>query len=217
VSDSFYTLPPLSAGVQALLRGYSHVIPVHVAWSEQDAFGHVNNARYITYAESARIHWLAQLGAVTLTESVQTAKGDLSAAEATAALPRAAGNFLSGRAGAGPILKSVFFDYKSAATYPDVIVVGSRLTAVSGGSNASAPPDRFHLTHRLVSVKTGQLVGECEGVIVCVDYLKGGKKAPLPPLILAALRQQQREQAERDASEGGLVKPPRSSVNFEAH
>ena len=106
-SSSFYSLPSLSAGVQSLLRGYSHLIPVQVAWSEQDIFGHVNNARYITYAESARIHWLSQLAAVTLTEPVHTHTGILSPADATAALPRAAGTFLSGRGGAGPILKSV--------------------------------------------------------------------------------------------------------------
>ena len=28
-----------------------------VRWNDLDAFGHVNNAKYLTYAESARIDW----------------------------------------------------------------------------------------------------------------------------------------------------------------
>jgi acyl-CoA thioesterase FadM len=109
----------------------------------------------------------------------------------------------------------VFFDYKSALTYPDTVIVGSRLTAVSSGNDPSAAADRFHLIHRLVSVKTGQVVGECEGVIVCVDYANGGRKAPLPPLILAALQQLQRDQEARALAEGGVNKPPRCSTSFE--
>ena len=30
---------------------------VYVRWADLDAFGHVNNAKYLTYAESARIDW----------------------------------------------------------------------------------------------------------------------------------------------------------------
>ena len=30
---------------------------VYVRWADLDAFGHVNNALYLTYAESARVDW----------------------------------------------------------------------------------------------------------------------------------------------------------------
>lgn len=33
-----------------------------VRWGDMDAVGHVNNAKYLTYFEQARIHWLAALG-----------------------------------------------------------------------------------------------------------------------------------------------------------
>ena len=34
---------------------YTH--KAFVRWDDLDAFGHVNNAKYLTYAESARIDW----------------------------------------------------------------------------------------------------------------------------------------------------------------
>ena len=32
-----------------------HVAKVHVRWDDQDAFGHVNNAKYLTYMQEARV------------------------------------------------------------------------------------------------------------------------------------------------------------------
>ena len=32
-----------------------HVAKVHVRWDDQDAFGHVNNAKYLTYVQEARV------------------------------------------------------------------------------------------------------------------------------------------------------------------
>jgi acyl-CoA thioester hydrolase len=36
---------------------------VQVRWSDMDAMGHVNNATYLTYLETAREPWFAALGA----------------------------------------------------------------------------------------------------------------------------------------------------------
>ena len=36
---------------------------VQVRWSDMDAMGHVNNAAYLTYLETAREPWFAALGA----------------------------------------------------------------------------------------------------------------------------------------------------------
>ena len=36
--------------------------PVLVRWGDMDAFGHVNNARFFTYCESARIRYFETLG-----------------------------------------------------------------------------------------------------------------------------------------------------------
>jgi acyl-CoA thioester hydrolase len=39
-----------------------HQYPVDVRWGEMDALGHVNNAEYLRYFESARIEWMASTG-----------------------------------------------------------------------------------------------------------------------------------------------------------
>lgn len=40
-----------------------YTTPVHVRWSDQDVFGHVNNARLLTLLEDARIRFLTQVAA----------------------------------------------------------------------------------------------------------------------------------------------------------
>ena len=35
-----------------------HVAKVHIRWDDQDAFGHVNNAKYLTYVQEARVEML---------------------------------------------------------------------------------------------------------------------------------------------------------------
>lgn len=37
-------------------------LEVHVAWGEQDLFGHVNNIVYFRYFESVRMHYLERIG-----------------------------------------------------------------------------------------------------------------------------------------------------------
>ena len=47
---------------QAALKQYPVVVVTPVAWGDMDAFGHVNNAKYFTYCESARIRYFEELG-----------------------------------------------------------------------------------------------------------------------------------------------------------
>jgi acyl-CoA thioester hydrolase len=39
-----------------------HVEPISVRWGDMDVFGHVNNARYFTYCESARMSYFRAVG-----------------------------------------------------------------------------------------------------------------------------------------------------------
>lgn len=42
------------------LRGVArHVTPISVRWGDMDVMGHVNNAKYFTYSESARMSYFA--------------------------------------------------------------------------------------------------------------------------------------------------------------
>jgi acyl-CoA thioester hydrolase len=38
-------------------EGYWHATPIEVRWGDLDAMGHVNNAKYLTYLEHARIRY----------------------------------------------------------------------------------------------------------------------------------------------------------------
>ena len=42
--------------------------PVPLRWSDLDAFNHVNNARYLTFLEQARIEWFETIGEPWVTE-----------------------------------------------------------------------------------------------------------------------------------------------------
>lgn len=46
-----------------MLDDYNVTIPIDVRWGDMDAYGHVNNACYFTYCESARIAWLEAVDA----------------------------------------------------------------------------------------------------------------------------------------------------------
>ena len=36
---------------------FRHWLPLEVRWGDMDAYGHVNNAKYFTYCESARMSY----------------------------------------------------------------------------------------------------------------------------------------------------------------
>jgi acyl-CoA thioester hydrolase len=89
------------------MRGFPVVIEVPVAWGEMDALGHVNNARYFTWFESARIAYVQRVGG-------------------------AAG--LGVGAAVGPILASASCDYLRPIAFPATVRVGARVSEVGNSS-----------------------------------------------------------------------------------
>ena len=78
-------------------------VGIPVRWSDMDGLRHVNNARYFTYFEIARIHLFEQIvGGVGWHEAEQ-----------------------------GPVLASVACNFRQAVSYPARIDVGSTVTKVS--------------------------------------------------------------------------------------
>ena len=43
-------------------------VPMPVRWGDLDAFNHVNNARYLTFLEQARIEWFETIGEPWVTD-----------------------------------------------------------------------------------------------------------------------------------------------------
>ncbi len=81
---------------------YRTWITVEVRWGDMDAFGHVNNAKYFTYCESARIHYFAALGL----------------------------DVLRGHESHGPAVVSANCNFRRQVHYPATLDVGVRVTKI---------------------------------------------------------------------------------------
>jgi len=87
------------------MREWTTEVTLDVAWGEMDALGHVNNVRYIAWAETARIALFRKLGMATL-------PGDP----------------------VGPILARIENDFLEPVEYPARVTVGIRAGRVGNTS-----------------------------------------------------------------------------------
>lgn len=88
--------------MKELLQGFPIVVEIPVVWGEMDAFGHVNNAVYFRYFETARSAYFERLRLFDLAKET----------------------------GAGPILASIGCRFKFPLVYPDTVSVGARVTHI---------------------------------------------------------------------------------------
>jgi acyl-CoA thioester hydrolase len=51
------------------MSGYKFFHPIEVRYGDLDPQGHVNNAKYLTYFEQARVHYLVQLGLFSIQQN----------------------------------------------------------------------------------------------------------------------------------------------------
>jgi acyl-CoA thioester hydrolase len=87
---------------KTLLKDYSVVLEIPVAWGEMDSFQHVNNTVYFRYFESARLLYAEKIGL----------------------------HSMKNETGIGPILGSASCTYKFPITYPDTVSVGAKVTCL---------------------------------------------------------------------------------------
>ncbi len=80
-------------------------VELPVLWGDMDAFGHVNNTRYLVWFECARIAYFEQIGLTG-----------------------------GGASGVGPMLATTTCDYLRPLHYPDTIRVGARVSRVGNTS-----------------------------------------------------------------------------------
>ena len=45
-------------------------IPISVRWRDMDSMGHVNNAKYVSYLEEARVRWLVTVPGISLQDRI---------------------------------------------------------------------------------------------------------------------------------------------------
>jgi len=91
-----------SSGRAAAGVAWPVILDVPLAWGEMDAFGHVNNAVYFRWFESARMSYFERLG-----------------------WPK-----LQRETGIGPILHSTQARFRSPLVWPDTVTVATRVTDV---------------------------------------------------------------------------------------
>src|SRR5579872_3758836 len=103
------------ATVAELLAGFPVIVQQNIMWGEMDAYEHVNNVVYFRYFENARLEYIRRLDWFAL----ETATG------------------------VGPILAATQARFRRPLTYPDVILIGARLSSLE--------EDRLHLEHKIVS------------------------------------------------------------------
>jgi acyl-CoA thioester hydrolase len=70
-----------------------HREKITVRWGDMDAVGHVNNAKYLTYFEQARVGWLESLVSGAMSRSQ------------------------------GPVMANVACEFKRAIVYPATVIV----------------------------------------------------------------------------------------------
>jgi acyl-CoA thioester hydrolase len=87
-----------------VLSDFSFVFPVQVRFRDLDALGHVNNAVYLTYLESARIAWWLHVTGRTSLQAMDM------------------------------ILARIEVDYRSPAEYPEMLDVGLRCASLGRSS-----------------------------------------------------------------------------------
>jgi acyl-CoA thioester hydrolase len=126
-----------------LVEGYPVVIEFPVQWGDMDAFQHINNVVYFRYFENARIAYFEKLDVI---------------------------EFMT-RKGIGPILAATSCRFKTPLTYPDTVLVGTKVTTIE--------EDRFIMDYRAVSTKHQKIAAEADGVIVTFNY-RENKKVSVP-------------------------------------
>lgn len=92
--------------ISPLLCDYPVVVTLPVQWGEQDLYGHVNNAVYFRWYETARVAYAERVGFTQLLETH----------------------------GLGPILAAIQCNYRRQLKYPDQIQIGARVTRLGRSS-----------------------------------------------------------------------------------
>ncbi len=131
----------------SLLSDYPVHTEIEVAWGEMDALQHVNNAVYFRYFETARIDYCQALDLMKIL---------------------CASNI-------GPVVSETSCRYKLPVTFPDTLVVGSRIIEVKD--------DRFTMEYAVLSRKHQAISTLGKATIVMFDF-KTGHKAPLPQSVI---------------------------------
>jgi acyl-CoA thioesterase FadM len=172
--------------------------PHQVLWGEMDPMNHVNNARYLRYAETSRIWYFRRLTGLVPAEHKDAWENILRPT------------------GIGLILKTIKVDFLLPIEYPDKLSLIHSLGEYGGGD----PPSEINFRCWILSHHHQRVAARVEENVPFYDYAKG-KKASMPSWlesILAQTRKHDQDSREywtsvRENVEGWLKGLEDSTVN----
>lgn len=120
--------------MEALLKDFPVISEISVAWGEMDALQHVNNAVYFRYFETARLEYFEKIGLLVDLKHSQI----------------------------GPVLGHTECRYKLPVTFPDTLLIGSRVCELAD--------DRFTMEYQIVSKRQGKVTTVGRATCVMFDF-----------------------------------------------
>ncbi|EPF7650073.1 acyl-CoA thioesterase [Vibrio vulnificus] len=136
--------------MELLLQDFPVVTEINVAWGEMDALQHINNVVYFRYFETARIEYFNK---INLMDEIK-------------------------RNQIGPVLSETQCRYRIPVTFPDTLLIGSRVSEVG--------EDRFIMEYQVVSKKMGKVTTTGSATVVMFDF-KNQCKTQLPAVLRDAI------------------------------
>ena len=119
---------------------------IPIQWGEMDAFNHVNNVVYIRWCETARIELFRKIWGDRGINMKEILEGN----------------------GVGPILANFNVNYKIPISYPDNVIIQTRVVQIGNTS--------LNLEHQVFTEKMGNsVVAEASSVVVMLNYKTGEK------------------------------------------
>mgnify|MGYP001483501284 FL=1 len=119
---------------------------IPIQWGEMDAFNHVNNVVYIRWCETARIELFRKIWGDRGINMKEILEGN----------------------GVGPILANFNVNYKIPISYPDNVIIQTRVAKIGNTS--------FNVEHQVFTEKMGDsVVAEASSVVVMLNYKTGEK------------------------------------------
>ena len=114
---------------------------IPIQWGEMDAFNHVNNVVYIRWCETARIELFRKIWGDRGINMKEILEGN----------------------GIGPILANFNVNYKIPISYPDNVIIQTRVSHIGNSS--------FNVEHQVFTEKmSNSVVAEASSVVVMLNY-----------------------------------------------
>ncbi|MGR5528852.1 acyl-CoA thioesterase [Vibrio alfacsensis] len=129
--------------MDTLLNDFPVITEIKVAWGEMDALQHVNNAVYFRYFETARLDYFNKINILIDLKTTQV----------------------------GPVLSETQCRYKLPVTFPDTLLIGSRVVDIQ--------EDRLTMEYQVFSKKWGKIATIATATGVMFDF-KNNVKTAIP-------------------------------------